>query len=117
MRWLFAVVLLAIIAGCAPGQIFGPPKDHVSIEISSRLPGDTLTVFINGTPQSTRLTDATPSHLYRVEIQVRRGSSWDCGAVYVNAKSSNLGILSRVKSGNGCDDTTIYFEFSVSDFR
>ncbi len=117
MRWLFLVILVSVV-GCAPGQIFGPPVDVVSIKVSSQLTQDTLVVYVNGEEQHVRLTDAEPSHLYRVEIQVRKNTpSSDCGRVFVEVWSSNLGLLSETKSGNGCDDTTLSFEFRLSDFR
>lgn len=120
VRWLFLLLTLVAL-GCAPGQIFGPPVDVVSIKVSSQLAHDTLGIYINGELQRVFLTDHEPSHLYRVEIQVRKHptyySYYDCGQVYVEAWSYNLGLLSRTKSGNACDDRVVSFEFRSSDFR
>lgn len=118
------LLLALVVLGCAPGQIFGPPMDDVSIKVSSRLPGDTLEIYINGELYGPLLTDYLPSHLYRVRIQTRNDryydyyyDDYDYGEAYVEAWSYQLGRLSRTQSKMAYTDRVTSFEFRLSDFR
>jgi len=124
MKALKRISVLAVVvfaAACAPGDILGPPMDFVSIEVARvGMPGDVLTVYVNGEAQRDQLTDTHPVHTYWVEIQVKRRSGYkryESGTVYVHAESRDFGALSKKKSKTAHTDRVTQFDFKKSDFR
>lgn len=119
---IFIACIALVSTACDVGQVFGPPTAVVSVNVTSRLQGDTLTVYVNGSLQEPKLTDVLPTNLYRVEAQVRK--EYYCsnycapssGTVYVSARSSALGRMSVVKSNTASTDQVISFVFDRLDF-
>ena len=121
MKIRFMIVMLAVLTtACKLGDIFGPNTARVTIGITSLMPGDVLTPYINFEPYSPALTDEVPTYRYRPRIQTKRWNSAhgvESGQVYVSVWSENFGRQSRVKQRTAYTDQVISFEFRESDFR
>ncbi len=112
-----AIALLAL-TGCGVGQIFGPPTARVTISVSSRLPGDTLYVDVNGNLLDPPLTPKDPTIDYWVRVQVVQEDNYryDYGTAYVTARRSSDGKNSRVKQVQVRTDKVSFVEFTKYDF-
>lgn len=121
MKVRFAIVVLAVlVTACKPGQVFGPDTAKMTVGITSLMPGDVLTPYINFEPYSPALTDEVPTYRYRPRIQTRRWYSArgvESGQVYVSVWSENFARQSRVKQRTAYTDQVVSFEFRESDFR